>query len=60
MTTSEIVWGGQLHWASWCRRAGGNRLFGGQHGAVPKPWFSAQPACQKMAWHRSASCIVQG
>jgi hypothetical protein len=30
-----------------------NRRFAGQRGAVPKPWFSAQPACQK-----SASCIL--
>jgi hypothetical protein len=24
-----------------------------------KTWFSAQPACQKMAWRRSASCILR-
>jgi hypothetical protein len=38
-----------------------NRLFGGStRGCAKTLVFGTQPAGQKMAWHRSASCIVEG
>jgi hypothetical protein len=43
------------------RRAGGkSSIWGATRGCAKTLVFGTQPARQKMAWHRSASCIVQG
>jgi hypothetical protein len=61
-TDTLLVGRDQLHRASWCRRRAGGKpsIWGSTRGCAKTLVFGTQPACQKMAWHRSASCIVEG